>query len=213
MSVMRNVLLAGSTNAVAARAGDQGGVRAPLGAQVLAGRAGRGCARGGGGAAAAGHQYDPHGTRREPDRRAGGRAGHAALSRRLRQGRGGGSRRARVGQADAARPRSRSRDVRAQPRSTARARRAAQQLPVDRHGVLAATSIRRWSCIAAHGRGRRGSASRCRPISIAPRRTSSRCCRSAPPSASSRAPTSSRRTLPIRRRATSTRTSTGCACG
>ena len=92
-------------------------------------------------------------------------------------------------------------DVRAQSRSPARAGRAAQQLPVDRHGVLAATSIRRWSCSAASGRSRRASASRCRPTSIARRKTSKRYCRSARPSASSRAPTSSRRTSRIPRRA------------
>ena len=52
---------------LASGAGDQGGVRTPLGAEVLAGRAGGGCARGGARAAASGDHHDSHRARREPD--------------------------------------------------------------------------------------------------------------------------------------------------
>ena len=65
-----------------------------------------------------------------------------------------GSRRAHLGQADAARTRSRPRAVRAQPRSPGRARRASATTSSGSTWRIPATSIRRSSCSGARGRRR-----------------------------------------------------------
>ena len=120
---MRKVLLASSTNPwLRERATKAAFVRRSV-RRFWPGETCRGRARGRAGAEGAGHQHHPDGARREPHPRRRGRRGHAALPGGLRQGRRLGPRRARLGQADAARTRSRPRDVRAEPRSPARARR------------------------------------------------------------------------------------------
>jgi proline dehydrogenase len=53
----------------------------------------------------------------------------------------------------------------------------------EERGNFVWIASRRSNCIGAAGRARHGSASRCRRISTAPRRTSNRWCRSAPRSA------------------------------
>ena len=170
---------AARTNALAARARDQHGVRAAIGVDLHAGRAARGCDGRGGGAAGAGHRHDFHQARREPDARRGRRGGHAALSRRPRQGEGGRAARADLGQADAARPRSRPGAVLPQSAAAGRSRRASATTSSGSTWRARPTSIRRSICSAARARARRASASRCRRICIAPRTTSSRWCRSA----------------------------------
>ena len=120
---------------------------------VHAGRADRGRARGGrASCSASGITTILTALGENLTERGGGRGGHAALPRRVRQGRRRRARRAHLGQADAARARPRSRAVRAQPGSADRARRAARQLPLDRHGELAATSIPRSSSSRAPAR-------------------------------------------------------------
>ncbi len=82
MSVMRKVLLASSTNAwLREQATKAAFVRRSV-AAFMAGRAGRGCARGGARAAASGDHHDSHRARREPDQGRRSRRRHPALPRR-----------------------------------------------------------------------------------------------------------------------------------
>ena len=104
-------------------------------------------------------------------------------------------------------------DVRAQPRSAARTRRAAQQLPVDRHGELA---VRRSDARAVPARAGEVAAHRHRapglPVSHGEGRRIADPARARDPDRQGRVSRAAGRS-PIRRSRTSTRTSTSCASG